>query len=863
MENVETGKRRHRLRRRGLLMAGAGVVLAVVLLVRMVLPVLVERGIAHGSRAFAGLPARVGNADLSLLGGRVVLEDVSVGAAPDGVGPWEAAWNPPQVDAPLLHVDALVVQWSWPALLRGNLRLEELAMESPSARIIREKDGSIAPLGKTRAVAQGPPAPAPAAEAAGDGPHARPVVIRSLVLRSPALILIDGASRASLVEFSLESFELEDVLLQEGDLGFGAVRVQGPELRVWRDFVAGASGGAIPAGGQPAPAAAPPPDLRINKIEVERARFTWMSAEGPLDVRMTLRASNVTAREGRRFPVSADAEIGQGRVGIDGEAGLAPPYFRGSVKWNDLAFPPLVLAAFPELAGWIRSADASGDLRVEAALAGIEGAPCIRLSGKAGVAGFSAAEPDGGRLSVAWDSLDVSLENLVVPLPEEGKPARPIVAGIESLRLAGPRIAYTRPWAPLEDLIVGSAGSPATESSSADWLRLEIGGAEVAGGVIDFVDTILGADVRVRDVSAWMRDFVFPDNTFGSLYVGAFLPEESRLSLWGNLGGGFLGEFQLNMRDLDLPSVSAFAKPAGIGLHAGRLSLESRMVLGAEGIRAENEIVLNKPGVSMGDPDSFAKEFGLPINLALVLLRDAAGDIRLTVPFRMDEKGAAVSFGSVVGSAMRAALTGALTSPLKMAGLGAANPKSGSARNSPPTAGLEPVGFPPGLAEPGPEAAGRAAGLVKLLARRPDLALVLRGSGGPEDRPQLARQILIERVMAGKGLPELHDAGFLARRRIAGYFSRIGRGESATLDAKDEALVGRFVEATEVTGDRVAALAERRAEKLRDLLVARGLPTARILMEKPVTTGKPAVALDLRDLLNKGTESAEPTPTAR
>jgi hypothetical protein len=135
---------------------------------------------------------------------------------------------------------------------------------------------------------------------------------------------------------------------------------------------------------------------------------------------------------------------------------------------------------------------------------------------------------------------------------------------------------------------------------------------------------------------------------------------------------------------------------------------------------------------------------------------------------------------------------------------------------------------------------------VALLASRPGLGLELRGQSGPEDVPHLAEEILIERLAAGGDLPDVEDAGLLARRRVASALGARGRGESGELEEQDEALLARYKATVEVPNANLAALARRRAETVRDALIGEGVDAARREVGETMESGQPGVLLELQ-----------------
>jgi hypothetical protein len=151
-----------------------------------------------------------------------------------------------------------------------------------------------------------------------------------------------------------------------------------------------------------------------------------------------------------------------------------------------------------------------------------------------------------------------------------------------------------------------------------------------------------------------------------------------------------------------------------------------------------------------------------------------------------------------------------------------------------------------------PDSAERITDLADLLEGRPSLVLTLAGRAGDEDRDLLAEQLLAERVAAGDDLPELTDddaPGFLARRRIRRALRKRAQGEEASLSDEDRAGLRRYVEATEVSGERYDALAQARADRVRaSLLATERVDAARIALVEVSESGDPGVVLGFTSL---------------
>lgn len=837
---------------------------------RAVLPTLVERAVAGGSRHFLGLPARIGNVDFSFWNGSLVLEDVSVGALPDGVPFSQAVLRPPDggSDPPLLHCERLDLRWSWSGLFQKKLRLRELTVTGLSLRVLREADGTLDPLRHAKPLARPSPPQTPSSQTASEP---WPVEIGRFTLLQPSLMLVDASHGKPLLEFSLESFEVSDAAVHGDDVGFGAVAIRAPVLRVQHELALTTP----PVGAQADSAKdAPPsanPGFRIQKIDMERAKFTWLGQEGSVDVLLTLRASSITAEQGKRFPIDLALQIGSGTIGLVGDAGILPPFYKGRVTWEGISLPPVLLAAQPDMAAWLRTAETSGKMELRADPAGVQGPSSLRLSGQMALSGLAIADPGGKEVFFGWKSLDIVMKDLTVPLPEEGKPPRTIKAALERISLAEPVIRYTNPSPSLQAFgadagtqIPASApsGSPshsppeptAAQNSSPNPMELSVALFELSGGKMEVRDTLTSTTTTLSDVAVKTRDIRFPQQTFSALSLLATLPTQSQLSVEGHLESGQTGEFSITLQDLDLPAFSSYAQGAGVALESGKFSLKSRLKTRGKVIHAENEIVLNKLAVSLSDPDWFAREFGVPLNLALALLRDHAGDIRLAIPVRSDEQGTTISVGTLIGSALKAAILGAITSPLKLVGAvfgesdrpGTPSAQPGGAARGIAGVSAAPIKSLPGSADMDPKATAQIGSFAKLLTQHPDMKIVLRGRIGAEDRPILAEDILREHVQAGQKMPEVSDSGFLARRRIHQYLIRRARGKTAALEEKDRSLFERYLAAVEIPEERLNALARQRAERVRDQLVAKGARPGSLSVESRGADGEPGVEVIFR-----------------
>ena len=862
------------IRERRRVLIRTAIVIAILIGIRLLLPPLIERGVAYGSRYYLGLPARIDKVELSLLKGKIALEGVNVGSVPDQVTPLKAALKPPIIDpsSALFHCQRISVRLAWLSLLKKTVRFTEVFIDSPSVHLLREDGGLIDPLSHAKPLSPPPKQENKETVRAPEKPASKPwaIVINQFALRSPHLLILDPALGKNLLEFSLQQFTLEDLSVRGSDLGLGAVGIQGTVLRVQKELLlAGQSvGGTAPKASSKTTSTQNPKasadssaiGYQVKKIDIAHTKFTWITKEGPLDVMITLKASNVTADQGKTFPISLALEIANGTIGLDGDVGILPPSYSGKFTWSNLPFPPLLLASLPELSAWLRSADSSGELRIDTDILGFRGPPSIRLSGRTTTDSLSISDPGNKELSFGWKQLEVVMNEAVIPIPNGAKSLPATKLDFALIRLVDPKINYTHPATPLNALLGSSSSSnasngsnasnatsasmsnpPAPPSSGSSPVEAKIAQLELTGGSIEVNNTTVQptAVSTINGLTISLQGVNYPDPSVDKISIQAILPTNSMLSIDGTLKPGNVGSYTVSLKSLDLPPFSPYAGAAGASLDSGQISVTTKLNTQGSLMQIDSDLVLNRFGISLRDPSSFTRMFGVPIDLTIALLSDPSGDIKLTVPLRVDEKGSTVSFGPVIASALKSAILGAISTPLKLLG-GSFGGKSAS---GPGTFSITPIKSPAGSPDLDPSASGRVEGLVKLLAQRPSMGLMLRGRASTDDRPLVAEQLLFEQVKQGKGLPELAGTGFFDHLKIKQLLSRRNKDKSASVPVKDQPLFNRYLAAVEIPEDRLDTLAKLRAEKVREMLIAKGVSAARISIGNREAVGEGGVVI--------------------
>jgi hypothetical protein len=286
---------------------------------------------------------------------------------------------------------------------------------------------------------------------------------------------------------------------------------------------------------------------------------------------------------------------------------------------------------------------------------------------------------------------------------------------------------------------------------------------------------------------------------------------------------------------------------AGLSIARGAASLGSRIHVGTASYDSKSEITLDQLTLAGAQGDSlFAQHFGVPLSLALGLLRDVHGRIALTVPVTGDRaRGMHIDVGAVAFEALRHAIVNALASPLKL--LGAVNLSGGKVEGFVP----EPVSFPPGRAVLAGDATARVAQLGSALAGSPALRLELHGSAGPDDARALSEAAVLadlEKESSVLGVVKNVASGG-DRKAIRTALAARAKGDDPPLTDGQKKTLDEWVAKKPVSDADLQALAKARAERVQEVLAHdSGVDAARVVVGDATVDrekAKPGVAIGL------------------
>lgn len=490
--------------------------------------------------------------------------------------------------------------------------------------------------------------------------------------------------------------------------------------------------------------------------------------------------------------------------------------------------------------------------------------------------------PEGDEFRAAWEKLAVAIAAARVPGVLGGpKPAtEPITVDLTSVDLVAPAVVLTRTdaglvlptAAPAQAAAPADGGAappaeppaPATApdadaqppetsppaAGGAPAPQIRIGSVSLTQGTVDVTDRTTKPFYKgkLTDLTVKARDVAIPEGTFAEFDVRAKAPGGAPVKVTGKREGNRI-VYEASTQKLGLAQFNPYVIPrAGYSIAPrGTFTFESKVTWGKDAYESRNELALDQFDLKGAQGDSlFLQQFGVPLTLALALMRDVRGRIALGVPVEGDKSGTRIDLGAIVTQALARAIVNALASPLKL--LGAVTMQGDRIASFQP----EPVAFPPGRATPSADATEKVEQLAGLVGSSPGVTLTLHGrAGGADDVRALQEQALLESLRSEGGVMGTFRnlASLGDRKAIREALEAKERGETPTLEPGTQQRLDEWAQEQEVGDGDLKALAEKRADALRTLLTGQyGVAADRITMGDPEPDrkdGAPAVAMDV------------------
>jgi uncharacterized protein involved in outer membrane biogenesis len=396
----------------------------------------------------------------------------------------------------------------------------------------------------------------------------------------------------------------------------------------------------------------------------------------------------------------------------------------------------------------------------------------------------------------------------------------------------------------------GAAASAPAPAASAPavvdgWpVDLIVGSTRISGGHIDFHDHFIRPNYSadLTELTGSLGRFASGSTEMATLEVRGRAAGTALLEIRGALNP-MAKPLALNISaratDLELAPFSPYAgKYAGYAIERGKLSMDVAYRIDPDGkLEAKNQVILNQ--LTFGDKVESPDATKLPVRLALALLSDRNGVIDIDLPISGSINDPQFSVFGLVLRIIGNLLVKALTAPFSLLAGGGGGPD------------LSQVEFVPGTAEIDSASAGVIERVAKSLAERPALRMTVTGTADPVGEREAMQAAALqarlrsdqrrERVRAGAAAdvplpPMAPDERARLVRQLYAQTKLPNKPRNVLGLAKDiplpemEALLRAAVT---ITPDSARDLALQRGLAVREALIERGLPSARLFLAAP------------------------------
>jgi hypothetical protein len=385
-----------------------------------------------------------------------------------------------------------------------------------------------------------------------------------------------------------------------------------------------------------------------------------------------------------------------------------------------------------------------------------------------------------------------------------------------------------------------AAGTPAAEAQK---LPVSVGRVELVRGNVNFSDLFIQPNysANLTDVAGSVT--ATSAERAGEIALEARVDHTAPVEIKGRVNP-FAPQLALDLtgkvRDLDLPPLTTYsAKYAGYGIEKGKLSFEVHYRIEDRKLAAENRLVLDQ--LTFGPRVESPTATKLPVLLAVALLRDRNGviDIRLPISGSIDDP--KFSVGGLIIQVIVNLIGKAVTAPFAL--LAAA---FGGGEE------LSTLEFAASSAVLGPEAQKRADTLAKALADRPGLKLDIAGHADPAGDREALRRAAVDDALRREKMKSLAAAGTATASSAQVSIGADERNRwlaaayrEAPLPDRPRNAIGMLKEVppaemeamlyaqAKVEDDALRALANTRAQAVKDAIAAKGVPGERLFLLAP------------------------------
>jgi hypothetical protein len=603
---------------------------------------------------------------------------------------------------------------------------------------------------------------------------------------------------------------------------------------------------AAPAAPSSSSSASPNWQFRVGSAELEGGAIHFEDTHSAPPARLDLtefaaRATNLSSNLAAMVPLTLSGRVlEKGAIEVSGA--IAPSPMAANLK---------ISARGIDLGPWrsyIR--DASG-APINKGIAGVEGQltlsgdkQALRFAADAALDDIELLEPNGGRLA-AWRKLQISGLTLETP------PGRARVRKITIDEPFAKILIEKNGRLNLMNAAAGPAPAKPAPANSTAPMTVEVGTVELRGASAEFEDeTLLVPFVaKIHSAGGAIRDLSSFASAPATLAVEGRVDETGHVKTNGTLriaNPMASSEVNVSFRSIEMVDLTPyFAKFAGYSVKSGVLDLDVKYIV--KDRRLIGNHTLSARDLVLGERVKDSKAPGLPIRLAVALLKDKEGRINMDVPIEGAVDNPEFDYSAVFWSALRTIMGNAAKAPFRAMGRLFGRDEED----------LELVDFDTGRSDLLPAEADKLARLAEQIGPRRELTLAIEGRFEAAGDRAALKQSKMERLIESRResaaaaaaatgaatLETILETLFTEQFTAPGLAAERQRftatsGPEPVFDAAAfyEALRARLLESQQVSDAELETLATARAQTIRQALTSAGvIESTRVSVTPPGT----------------------------
>jgi uncharacterized protein involved in outer membrane biogenesis len=576
--------------------------------------------------------------------------------------------------------------------------------------------------------------------------------------------------------------------------------------------------------------------------------------------RVTLRGENISTEPGKKGKASLSFDLnGKGTIDAEGEIGISPFLLRLGLAVKDLDLVPLQPYFSEKVKIVVTSGAVSGDGSLSVASSGETGQETT-YAGGASLRRFASVDRETMNDFLTFSSLELSgmdvrhaASGSHVHVDEIGLTdffSRIIVNPDATLNVQGIVVEKEKEGEKAEN---GQPPAPEKEESAVSEnppdspTEVKIERVTLQGGTINFTDRNIqpAFSANLTEVGGRVSGLASGEGQKADVDLRGTLENYAPLTITGSINPfreTFLVDLQANFQDMDISSLTPYSgRYRGYTIQKGKLSLDLQYLIVKQKLESENRVFLDQ--LTLGDQVESPEATKLPVKLAIALLKNRKGEIKLNLPVTGNVDDPQFSVGGVILKILKNILVKAATSPFALLGaiLGGGEEISF----------LE---FEYGSSAIPPTGEKKLSQLSKVLYERPSLKMEIEGHADIEQDKEELRNIFFHRKVKAQKLKDIVKQGnsaitvdevvvgpeeypkYLKRAYKREKFPKprnfLGIAKSLPVPEMEKLMFTHI----EVTTDDLRLLALQRAQSVQDYLLKTGKVEAnRLFLIEPNT----------------------------